>query len=71
MPVVFGPKWKKFREAQGLIQAQAAISVRNYKEFAHALDTAFAEQHKMGTNATNYVQRECGATEMIYKALFQ
>ena len=70
MPVVFGPKWSKFREAKGLIQSQAALSVRNYKEFARALDTAFATQHMMGERAKQYVQSECGATDTIYKALF-
>lgn len=70
IPVVFGPKWQKFREARGLLQAQAALSVRNYKEFARALDTAFATQQIMGERATHYVQSECGATDIIYKALF-
>ena len=70
MPVVFGPKWKKFREAKGLLQAQAALSVSNYKEFASALDTAFATQQMMGERAKQYVQSECGATDIIYNALF-
>jgi 3-deoxy-D-manno-octulosonic-acid transferase len=71
MPVIFGPKWQKFREAQGLLQSQAALSVRNYKQFANALDTAFASQPIMGEHAANYVQSESGATNIIYKALFQ
>lgn len=70
MPVVFGPKWKKFREARGLLDAGAAISVKNYREFASALDRAFAQRIEMGQAATDYVQKECGATEMIYKAIF-
>lgn len=71
IPVIFGPKWQKFREAQGLLQAQAALSVRNYKEFANALDTAFTNQQMMGERATQYVQSESGATNIIYNALFQ
>ena len=71
MPVIFGPKWQKFREAKGLLQAQAALSVRNYKEFANALDTAFTHQQMMGERATQYVQSESGATNIIYYALFQ
>jgi 3-deoxy-D-manno-octulosonic-acid transferase len=71
IPVIFGPKWQKFREARGLLHAQAAISVSNYKEFARALDTAFATQQMMGERAKNYVQSECGASDIIYKALFQ
>jgi 3-deoxy-D-manno-octulosonic-acid transferase len=70
IPVIFGPKWQKFREAKGLLQAQAALSVSNYKEFANALDTAFATQEMMGERAAQYVQSESGATEIIYNALF-
>ena len=70
IPVVFGPKWQKFREAKGLLQAQAALSVSNYKEFANALDTAFATQEMMGERAAQYVQSESGATNIIYNALF-
>ena len=70
IPVIFGPKWQKFREAKGLLQAQAALSVSNYKEFANALDTAFATQEMMGERAAQYVQNESGATKIIYEALF-
>ena len=69
MPVVFGPTWKKFREAHGLLNAGAAITVKNYREFAHALDTAFATQHVMGQAATDYVNSELGATNKILKHL--
>lgn len=70
MPVVFGPRWKKFREAQGLQDAGAAISVTNYHELAAALDAAFEQQDLMGQAAANYVASECGATDIIYNALF-
>lgn len=70
MPVVFGPTWKKFREAYGLLNAGAAITVKNYREFAEALDTAFATQQQMGQAAADYVNSELGATEKIYGAIF-
>jgi 3-deoxy-D-manno-octulosonic-acid transferase len=69
MPVVFGPKWQKFREAHGLIQAGAAISVKNYKQLAAALDLAFDQQLAMGQKAHDYVQSELGATETILNTL--
>ena len=71
MPVIFGPTWKKFREAHGLLAAGAAITVKNYREFAAALDTAFATQTAMGMAATAYVNSECGATETIYNEIFR
>lgn len=70
MPVVFGPKWQKFREARGLQEVGAAISVNNYRELAAALDVAFENKEIMGQKANDYVQRECGATDIIYNALF-
>ena len=70
VPVVFGPTWHKFREARGLLDAGAAITVKNYREFAQALDTAFEQQKIMGKKANDYVQGECGATELIYNELF-
>lgn len=69
MPVVFGPTWKKFREAHGLLAAGAAITVKNYREFADALDRAFDNQSQMGQRANDYVQSECGATDKILKQL--
>lgn len=69
VPIVFGPNWKKFREARGLIDAGAAVSVKNYKELAQALDQAFIEQKLKGQAASNYVIQECGATNTIIKAL--
>lgn len=69
MPVVFGPTWKKFREAHGLLAAGAAITVKNYREFADALDRAFDNQSIMGQRANDYVQSECGATNKILKLL--
>lgn len=69
MPVVFGPKWMKFREARGLLDASAALTVRNYHEFEEALDTAFTRQNEMGKAAVDYVNAECGATKMILKQL--
>lgn len=69
-PIIFGPNWKKFREAHGLQDAGAAIAVKNYKQLAAALDHAFQLQTQMGQAAAQYVADECGATQIIYQALF-
>lgn len=70
MPVVFGPVWQKFREAHGLLNAGAALTAGNYREFAAALDRAFATQDEMGAAATAYVTSELGATGRIYDCIF-
>ena len=70
MPVVFGPNYHHFREAQGLIDAGAARSIKNYSELEAALTTALDEHETIGAKAAAYVQSELGATDKIYKDLF-
>ncbi len=69
-PVVFGPNYHHFREAQGLIDAGAGKSVKNYRELAAAMDYALDHHAELGDKAAEYVQSEIGATEKIYQDLF-
>ena len=70
IPVAFGPNYHKFREAKGLINAGAAASVRNYRQFRETMDDMIACRDQMGQAATAYIKSELGATEKIYKQLF-
>ena len=70
VPVVFGPNYRHFREAQGLIDAGAARSIKNYQELEAALTTALEQHETIGQKAAEYVQSELGATDKIFKALF-
>jgi len=70
MPVVFGPRYDKFREAHDLIRLGAGISVSDYPTLAAALDRAFADRAAMGTAARDYVRSQLGSTHAIYSALF-
>ena len=70
VPVVFGPNYHHFREAQGLIDAGAARSIKNYSELEAALNTALDQHETIGAKAAAYVQSELGATEKIYKSIF-
>ena len=70
MPVLFGPKYHHFREAQGLIDAGAAMSVKNYRQLEAGVDNAFANHVEMGAKAAEYVSSELGATGKIYADLF-
>ncbi|MCQ2341133.1 MAG: 3-deoxy-D-manno-octulosonic acid transferase [Paludibacteraceae bacterium] len=69
IPVLFGPKHHKFREAKGLLEAGASYSVANYAEFKAHMDEAIVRHREMGQLAKNYVQSELGATEIIYESL--
>lgn len=70
VPVVFGPNYHHFREAQGLIDAGAARSIKNYSELEAALNTALEQHETIGAKAAEYVESEKGATEKIYKSIF-
>ena len=70
LPVLFGPNYHHFREAQGLIDAGAARSIKNYSELEAALNTALNQHQEIGAKAAEYVTSELGATEKIYKKIF-
>ena len=70
VPVVFGPRYHKFREAEDLIERGAAFSVSDYRSFAAAMDEALAHPEEYGRKAGEYVRSEVGATDKIYNALF-
>ena len=71
IPVLFGPNYAKFREAKGLIAAGAAVSVKDYASFRDSMNMALETAEQMGEAAKQYVSSERGATEKIYKELFQ
>ncbi|MBQ4507424.1 MAG: 3-deoxy-D-manno-octulosonic acid transferase [Paludibacteraceae bacterium] len=70
VPVVFGPRYTVFREAVDMVRSGAAMSVRNYREFARAMDCAVSEHAMRGKTAAEYVRAETGATGKIYNELF-
>lgn len=70
VPVLFGPNYTHFREAQGLIDAGAARSIKTYSELEAALETAFEQHAEIGQKAAAYVESELGATGKIYKQIF-
>jgi len=71
MPVVFGPKYTRFREAVNLVECGAGFSVKDYATFEEAMNNALENHQEIGPKASAYVQSELGATARIYKALFE
>lgn len=67
-PVLFGPKYQKFKEARDLIQAEAAFNVHNTDELKIKMDHILNDPSalsKAGEAAKNYVEQNTGATRKI------
>ena len=70
MPVIFGPKYHKFREAIDLIKAGGAFSISNEAQLLNiVLKFCNAPEYLQQTAviAKNFVQSNIGATDIILK----
>jgi 3-deoxy-D-manno-octulosonic-acid transferase len=68
IPVIFGPRYDKFREARDLIDCKAAFSIDGKEAFSDKMELLSGDdalRKKMGWNAGDYVRSNCGATEKI------
>jgi len=68
LPVLFGPNYKKFAEANDLVKIKAAFSISNQTELNNVFeklntDTNFCKQ--AGSKAKIYVERHIGASQQI------
>ncbi|MDR0603474.1 MAG: 3-deoxy-D-manno-octulosonic acid transferase [Bacteroidales bacterium] len=73
-PVIFGPKHKKFKEANDLIQLAAAFSVTNYTDLNRIIRKLYANPQTIkqaGHTAKQYVQNNIGACKKIYTFVFK
>jgi 3-deoxy-D-manno-octulosonic-acid transferase len=72
VPVIFGPKHRKFAEAQGLIDAEAGIRVNTEGELTATLRSWSSDRgwlERASANAKRYVQQRTGATERVVTAI--
>ena len=73
-PVIFGPKYQKFREAVDLIDRGGAFSISSKSEFFKIANALLSEDQKLESaskNAKEYVDEMRGATEIIMNSLKQ
>jgi 3-deoxy-D-manno-octulosonic-acid transferase len=73
IPVLMGPKYQKFKEAEDLIDAKACVSVKNKLEFNETLIKMRDElcRKKMGSKAENYIKYNIGATNLIVRYMIK
>ncbi|MBO4621677.1 MAG: 3-deoxy-D-manno-octulosonic acid transferase [Paludibacteraceae bacterium] len=68
-PVLFGPRYHKFREAEDLAECGGGFPVHDYAMLEATLDEVLAHYDEYGRNAGEYVQSETGAVNKIYERL--
>ena len=67
-PVLFGPNYKKFKEAIGLIEAGGGICINSGIEFSTILQQFISNKQGLelrGKNSSDFVKQNRGATEKI------
>ena len=72
-PVIFGPNYKKFKEANNLIRLYAAFSVSNYEDLNKVICQLYDTPQMIktaGNNAKQYVLDNIGACKKIYTAVW-
>lgn len=73
MPIVFGPKYGKFKEAKDLIALGGAFSVSNTAETSEILTRLTTDESARGKAAEiakEYIKRNIGATKIIFDHIF-
>ena len=67
-PVVFGPEYEKFDEAEGLLKAGGALNIDNALELEATLEMLIKDENKckrMGEQSRNFVMQQAGATDKV------
>jgi 3-deoxy-D-manno-octulosonic-acid transferase len=72
LPVIFGPKYKKFHEAVELIEKHGAFSINDYSSFKKIMDEQLENTdiiEKTSMICKKYIEENKGATEKIISGI--
>lgn len=72
IPVVFGPKFQKFKEARDLLQQEGAFTITDKATFEACMNKLLTDREfleKSGQHAGAYVHNNAGVTDRILKEL--
>lgn len=67
-PLIIGPKYEKFQEANDLVALEVAHVVHNYVDFEKKLTTLLSDdelRNSLSAKAASYCEQRAGATSMI------
>jgi 3-deoxy-D-manno-octulosonic-acid transferase len=70
LPVIFGPNYKKFREANDLIRQNGVFSIEKYYDLYKILNALLTDKQLLnaaGEITKNYIRGNLGATDIITK----
>ena len=73
LPIVFGPNYKKFKEAVDLVEQNGAFSIQNSDELNVALNKLLQDEsalEKASEVCKKYVEKNVGSTKLIIKKVF-
>lgn len=68
IPVIFGPNYRKFREAYGLIGVKGGFSIKSAEDFNQLMNEFLSfpkKREQAGENARIYIYENAGATQKI------
>jgi 3-deoxy-D-manno-octulosonic-acid transferase len=68
LPVVFGPNYKRFKEACDLLDLSSGFSITNFVELKSIFHTLLINENltmKSGQSASNYVNQMRGGTDIL------
>ncbi len=72
-PVIFGPNYKRFKEANDLIFLKGAFSIDNYSALKKVFDLLLNDAKKLKNTSqicTDFIKHNVGATGLIIKKVF-
>ena len=72
LPVIFGPNYRKFKEAFDLISCGAGFSISSYGEFENVVEKLLSAEGKYAescSQANTYVEKSVGVSDFIYNKI--
>lgn len=73
LPIIFGPNYKKFKEAVDLAEQKGAFPIQNSDELNRALNKLLQDENALANASEvckNYVEKNVGSTKLIIKKVF-
>ncbi len=73
LPIIFGPNYKKFKEAVDLVEQNGAFSIQNFDDLHSALNKLLQDKLALKNAAEvceKYVEKNVGSTKLIIKKVF-